>query len=188
LWLKQVAAPEQAPDQADVHLTVALKDFNRQWEGSAMRRDTGRGHMPLLEPAGPAVTAAMVPDIMVEKLIPLATIPGLQAAAVPSIYSVAAGADISFTEKDGLASIRLSIKGSRMVAVAPLSLIKDKLDGPAVLGKYCTFLLQATPEQVKTLPPGVFRGTVGEGDLLYVPAGHVVAESLPKGSGSDAMT
>jgi hypothetical protein len=180
---------KQSPDQADVHIATALKDFGKQWDNSAMRRHTGRGQMPLLDPAGPAVRAAMIPRILADKLSPLATSVPLAVAAVPSIFAVAAGADISFWEKDGLASIRLSVRGTRVVAVAPLNLIKGKLDiNVAVISDICSFLLHATPDQVRTLIPGVFRGTIGEGDLLYVPAGYVVAESIPKGGATDAMT
>jgi hypothetical protein len=177
---------KQSPDQADVHIATALKDFGKQWDNSARR--TGRGQMPLLDPAGPAVRAAMIPRILADKLSPLATLVPLAVAAVPSIFGIAAGADIAFTEKDGLASIRLSVRGTRVVAVAPLNLIKGKLDNVAVISDICSFLLHATPDQVRTLIPGVFRGTIGEGDLLYVPAGYVVAESIPKGGATDAMT
>jgi hypothetical protein len=179
---------KQSPDQADVNIATALKDFNKVWDGSTMRRQTGRGQMSLLQPAGPVARAAVIPKILADKLSPLPTIPALSTAAVPSIFACAAGADISFTEKDGLASVRLSVRGTRLVVVAPLSFIKGKLGEGAVLSQYCTFLLHATLEQARTLIPGVFRGTIGEGDLLYVPAGYVVVESIPKGGATDAMT
>ena len=171
---------KQSPDQADVHIAIALKDFSKQWNVSAMRQETGRAQMSLLGPAGPVVRAAMIPKILADKLSQLATMVPFAVAAVPSIFAVAVGADISFREKDGLASIRLSVRGTRVVAVAPLSLIKGKLDDVAVLSEFCTFLLRATPDQVRTLIPGVFRGTIGEGDLLYVPAGYVVADQFQK--------
>ena len=157
-----------------MHIAAALKDFGKQWDNSAMRRDTGRGQISLLSPAGPAARTEMIPQILADKLNHLPSIPELATAAVPSILACAAGADISFTEKDGLASVRLSVQGSRLVVVAPLSFIKDKLREGAVLNSYCTFLLHATEEQTKTLMPGTFRGTIGKGDLLYVPAGYVV--------------
>ena len=158
------------------------------WDGSTMRWQSGRGSVSLLKPAGPVARAVMIPQILAARLSPLPLITTLEKAAVPSIFACAAGADISFTEKDGLASVRLSVQGSRLVVVAPLSFIRDKLREGAVLNSYCTFLPHATEEQTKTLMPGTFRGTIGKGDLLYVPAGYVVAESVPSGGNTDAMT
>jgi hypothetical protein len=179
---------KQSPDQADVHIAIAVKDFNKQWDGSAMRQENGRGQMSLLGPAGPVVRAAMIPRILADKLTPLATLVPLAVAAVPSIFGIAAGIDSSFTEKDGLASVRLFVQGTRVVVLTPVSFIKGKLGEGAVLNNYCTFLLHATEEQTRTLMPGTFRGTIGKGDLLYVPAGYVVAESIPPGGSTDAMT
>jgi hypothetical protein len=178
---------KHSPDQADVRINAALKEFNKMWDGSTMRWQSGRGSVSLLKPAGPVARAVMIPQILAAKISPLPLIPSLEKAAVPSIFACAAGADIAFTEKDGLASVRLSVQGTRLVVIAPLSFIKGKLGEGAVLSKYGTFLLHATEEQTRTLMPGMFRGTIGEGDLLYVPAGYIVAESIPSG-GTDAMT
>jgi hypothetical protein len=178
-------------DQADVNVAAALLDFRKQWVRSSMRESSGHASLALLEPAGPAVSAAIVPKILEDKLCSLGPSRALAVAAVPTKFAVVAGQDSSYTEKDGLASIRLSVQGSRLVAVARLSHLHGKFPGPPSTARQqcCAFLLQATPEQVRALIPGMCRGTVGAGDLLYVPAGCVVAESSPKGGlAADAMT
>jgi hypothetical protein len=156
-----------------VNVAAALLDFKKQWVRSSRRGSSGHASLALLEPAGPAVSAAIVPKILEDKLCSLGPSRALAVAAVPTMFAVVAGQDSSYTEKDGLASIRLSVQGSRLVAVARLSHVHGKFPGPpsTMRQRCCAFLLQATPEQLRALIPGMCRGTVGAGDLLYVPAG-----------------
>ena len=132
----------------------------------------------------------MLPKILADKLSPLGPNLPLAKADVPSLSAVVAGVDNSVVEKDGLASIRMSMKGSRVVAVARLSHLRGSFPDlqATSVSQFCSFLLQAKPEQVRTMLPGVYRGTTGAGDLLYVPAGCTVSESVPAGVAADAMT
>ena len=94
--------------------------------------------------------------------------------------------DFFAVEADGLASLRLAVEGSRTVVCAPYSTMRevirltDGIDSRVSLKHACTFLKHLTVEQATNFPGemGLFKGTMGPGDIMYMPAGFIVAEVM----------
>ena len=105
------------------------------------------------------------------------------------------GLDNSFIEKEGLANLRLTLRGTREVVLLPLGELfggRAPSTASTALGKNavnqaCTSLLHATQEQVKAWGAKLHYATVGPGDVLYVPAGWVVAEAVQPGEDAPAL-
>ena len=94
--------------------------------------------------------------------------------------------DFFAAEADGLASLRLAVEGSRTVVCASYSTLRDVIrltdgiESRVSLKHACTFLKHLTVEQATAFPStmGLFKGTMGPGDIMYMPAGFIVAEVM----------
>lgn len=132
--------------------------------------------------------------------------PALIASVGESIFAIAGGMEVAFVEKDGLASLRLAASGNtREVVMAPLDVLWDFVaqhGGSAPLrvplddilsggsapqtqealkglqAQLATGLLHMSVALIQELGPALHRATLAPGDMLYVPAGWLVAESV----------
>ena len=111
----------------------------------------------------------------------------LSAALAPSVFGLAAEYEDASSEKDQLPSLRLTISGSRAVILARTSDLINFYQGrkelPASFRLKNLWVLMRSmtaavfTEYVKEKP--MWHATVGEHDLLFLPAGMTSLERVP---------
>ena len=106
--------------QRDPALTSALDGLKKAWPSSSLRSSAGRAGQALQGAVADTTSAAMYPAAGPNR-VDHGNSQALQKALAPGLFVVAAGRDGAFLEKDGFASLRLSIEGFREVALSPVA-------------------------------------------------------------------
>ena len=169
------------PMLKDSHVQAAISQFQSAWMTSAMRQASGRAAQKLLEPA-----CKIAQDALTKPLINLTcSLPddskydSLRSSLAPSLCAAAAGCEHAYCEKDGSASVRLVVQGTReVVLLRPATLKSCISNGSNSLSKLCTGLLTAPAAAFKDVNSDIFCTTVGVNDFLYTPPGWIIAERI----------
>jgi hypothetical protein len=129
-------------------------------------------------------------------ILPLsASAPELLASLASSIFAVAVGNEAAYVEKDAMPTLRMAAVGSRMVCLVQLGIAVNILGvdmaKPNAFMRVAQAILAATQAKINALGPDLYHFALGPGDVLYTPAGYVVAEAAgigngPRASGKDA--
>ena len=113
-------------------------------------------------------------------------------ALLPSLAAMAPGQKDARLEKDGLACVKVNLQGTREVVVASLGplrnfMVKTGIEPESLnLGMMCAFLASATHEQILALGAAkqevvIWKGTVGPGDMFFLPGGFIQVQRTMAG-------
>ena len=165
----------------DSSVQAAISQFQSAWMTSAMRQASGRAAQKLVEPASKTVSDAFTKPLkhLMCSLPADSKYDSLRASLAPSLCAAAAGCEHAYCEKDGSASIRLAVQGTReVVLLRPCTLKSCITNGSNSLSKLCTGLLTAPATAFQGITAEIFCATVGANDLLYTPPGWIIAERI----------
>ena len=177
--------------QTSEELKSEMAHFLKTFDGSAQKLQSGRGAMKIqssaLDQAIHSQVISVIPTVAV-MLEP--DIPGqhkaLKANMAKSLYCYAANSETSSFERGLLPCLRLGLAGTRSVAVARFSEIGEfvrqktgQVSKPWSSNCVKKWLKEApSREFVECTQKGfpIYWGTIGVGDLLYVPAAVMVVD------------
>ena len=165
----------------DLSVQAAISQFQSAWMTSAMRQASGRAAQKLVEPANKIVHDAFTKPLkhLMCSLPADSKYDSLRLSLAPSLCAAAAGCEHAYCEKDGSASVRLAVQGTReVVLLSPTTLKSCITDGSNSLSKLCTGLLSAPANAFQGVTSEIFCTTVGANDLLYTPPGWIIAERI----------
>ena len=174
----------------------ALSSFKSSWATSAIRASPGRGLQRLKDESTAAAARGIMAGNLSRHILPLsASAPELLASLASSIFAVAVGNEAAYVEKDAMPTLRMAAVGSRMVCLVQLGIAVNILGvdmaKPNAFMRVAQAILAATQAKINALGPDLYHFALGPGDVLYTPAGYVVAEAAgigngPRASGKDA--
>jgi hypothetical protein len=103
----------------------------------------------------------------------------------PSVFASCAGSESVYIEKDACPCVRLTVQGIREVVMAPISSWakvglagQSSAAGKGMIQRICGSFMHAAPAVVQAGRSHVYFATIGPADLLYTPAGWIVAERV----------
>ena len=179
---------------------AALASFDGRWKVSGLKSGMGRAASAIKDPSvAAAVQKVMTQPSLSAGMIPTSGQTDLANVLAPALFAVAAGSDHCYRETDCLATLRLCCSGTRQVVLVPIEAAWDAIGlsnkplqggtAPAEqldLGKLCHNLLHLSASSVAIAfrKCSAFAGTLGPGDVLYTPAGWIVAERVLPGKGA----
>ena len=202
-----VAGPEnEAPDQpldlavpvlftagtwkafeTEAALSTAVQSFVTLWKASDVRTTQKKASQKLVGSSETLVNGFLTKPL--EKW--LQAVPSddsfkdLRGSLQPTVFASCAGTETVYIEKDACPCVRLTIQGIREVVMAPLaSWAKVGLAGQTssagkgMIQRVCGSFMHAAPSVVQAGHDHVYFATVGPSDLLYTPAGWIVAEKV----------
>lgn len=166
----------------------ALSAFKSSWATSAIRASPGRGLQKLKDESTASAAKCILAGSLMRHVLPVPdSAVELTASLTSSIFAVALGTEAAYVEKDALPTLRMATGGSRMVCLCPLTAACKVLEVDMKKGSAFTrlsqALLAATQAKVAALGSELYHFALGPGDVLYTPAGYIVAEAAGIGSG-----
>jgi hypothetical protein len=169
------------------HSAKAAATLGDKFKIDAVRSEGGRTHRKIPE------EAALELQKFADTMFPGQVLPDTKFTAaakqdvVPTAFAIAKDKMTCSPEFGHIPNIRLGIRGTRYVVVAPTHELLVYLVGmsnvPVDLAKVNHWLKTTNVDGLKTFidkspSHAVFCGTVGPGDVLYIPAGHLFYERI----------
>jgi hypothetical protein len=195
-WVLCEAASLLQSVSSERGLDSALSSFKSSWATSAIRASPGRGLQRLKDDSTAAAARGILAGNLSQHILPVPdSAPELLASLASSIFAVAVGNEAAYVEKDAMPTLRMAAVGSRMVCLVQLGIAVNILGvvmaKPNAFMRVAQAILAATQAKINALGPDLYHFALGPGDVLYTPAGYVVAEAAgigngPRASGKDA--
>ena len=166
-------------------LFAAIQSFTTLWKGAEVRTTQKKASQKLV-----GSSETLVSGFLTEPLEQwLQAVPSddsfkdLRGSLQPTVFASCGGTETVYIEKDACPCVRLTIQGIREVAMAPISSWakvglagQNSSAGKGMIQRICGSFTHAAPSVVQAGHSQVYFATVGPSDLLYTPAGWIVAE------------
>lgn len=161
--------------------------FQAKFRKSSMYSEKGRGQRPLSSELGKTITGFITKFIPESKRIDLSTCPErLQHDFKDaSVFGIAKNSEHIATEIHYASAFRLTLKGSRAVVMFPFMELVGLMSAAGLTCEFTPsrmldFGKKMSKASLDTLAEGgrLYHGTIGHGDIVFVPAGWVVAERV----------
>lgn len=166
----------------------ALGAFKSSWATSAIRTNPGRGLQRLKDESTAVAARGILAGNLSRHILPVPdSALELTASLGGSIFAVAVGNEAAYVEKDCVPTLRMACSGSRMVCLCQLGTASKALEvdmvKPNAFARLSQAVLAATQAKVAAMGCDLHHFALGPGDVLYTPAGYLVAEAAGIGSG-----
>ena len=187
-WVWCGAAPLLQHVSSERSVDAALNSFKSSWANSGIRASPGRGLQKLKDESTATAAKCILAGDLSRHVLPVPdSAVELTAILACSIFAVAVGNEAAYVEKDALPTLRMATAGSRMVCLCPLitaaKILEVDMRKASAFTRLSQAMLGATQAKVAALGGELYHFAHGPGDVLYTPAGYVVAEAAGIGSG-----
>ncbi len=163
----------------------ALQSFAATWKASDAWATTQKKVSQKLVGSSEALVRSLLAKPLAKWLRGAPSDDNLQGSLQASAFASCAGQESVYLEKDACPCVRLTIQGIREVVMAPISSwaavgLAGQCTKPAkgMLQRICGSFFHAAPSAVQAGSSCAYFATVGPSDLLYTPAGWMVAEKV----------
>ncbi len=184
-------------------MAAALQEFKASFETYAKRTGALKAQKRIIDEQAAGhterVLLSTLPDrVKAQLVVPSAVSVGADAGAIalaraalsPALYGHSADVELHGHDKDHVASLRVALEGTRQVVLTralPLLAFMSKKENPSAavlnpldIARAPAFLKSLTVSQARehAAAAALWTGTLGPGDLIYVPATMFVSERM----------
>jgi hypothetical protein len=176
-------------------VSAALQSFTSLWKAADARTTQKKASQKLVGDAAALVRSSLSKPLQewLQAVPSDDTFKDLETSLQPSAFASCSGTESVYIEKDAVPCVRLTIQGIREVAMAPVSSWgryglagQSALAGKGMIQRICGSFMHAAPSVVQAGHQCVYFATIGPGDLLYTPAGWIVAERVHQAASKTA--